>query len=661
MKHTTIIIVIMLCVLQVVVMMSTAETEKEVIVTAVREQRATWEVPADITVITAEQIKKMQAVTVADVLSRSDGIYMRSGTGNSATMEISMRGFGENSHGRVLVLLNGHRLNEPDMLPPNLFQIPVANIERIEILHGGASALYGDYATAGVINIVTKKGAGPAKFTVSADAGSWGFNSQHIITSGTLKDVGYVLNANRIYSDGYRNRNEYETWGVNGAFDWSWTEKIFSSADIAWSHVAYQMPGWLSKAQMEENPRQSLNPADEAQNDFGRVSISIIAGEPDQRFNLRISASSEKREADMTSWSSFSTTRLTGMGLFPQYVVKTKIGEYDSSWLLGIDVSTDTLNTDRYADATRTGDSQVNAEVERKSAGVYLRNETTLGELCTIVSSVRGETYKTSADVNSVMGPNFDENKTRNEYAFELAMIKSLDDKSKIFVRSGRVYRYPFVDEQVSYIGFGTDAFYGDLKPETGWNSEAGMELNIDDNLSCRFVVFMLHMKDEIAWDYVTMRNQNLDNTLRHGGELAITYSPSEVCTMRAFGTVVDAEFTSGSDDGKDVPLVPAYKAGLELQLGLGNGLMFDSVATFTGKSRLGGDRANIAPQLDDYIVINAFLRYAPSFVNGLEAYIGVENVFDEKYATLGYVGLFEDGYYPAPGRSFRGGITLQF
>jgi iron complex outermembrane receptor protein len=130
---------------------------------------------------------------------------------------------------------------------------------------------------------------------------------------------------------------------------------------------------------------------------------------------------------------------------------------------------------------------------------------------------------------------------------------------------------------------------------------------------------------------------------------------------VRAYGTVVDAKFTSGPDDGKDVPLVPSYKAGMEIQLGLGEGFLFDSFATFTGKSRLGGDRANIASKLDDYIIVDVFLRYAPHFVKGLEAYVGVENVFDEQYASLGYVGMFEEAYYPGAGRSVRGGISLQF
>ena len=133
-----------------------AGKEAEVLVTASRDTRQASEVPANVTVITSGEIQQADCVSIVDALENLGGVYIRSITGNPATSEVGMRGFGENSSGRVLVLLDGQRLNGPDMAGINWLQIPVNNIERIEIVRGSGSVLYGDSAVAGVINVDRK-------------------------------------------------------------------------------------------------------------------------------------------------------------------------------------------------------------------------------------------------------------------------------------------------------------------------------------------------------------------------------------------------------------------------------------------------------------------------------------------------------------------------
>ena len=106
----------------------------------------------------ADDIARSGAVSAVEILETVGGVHFSGAIAGAGSEQISMRGFGENSHGRVLVLVDGNKINDPDLKGANWNAIPLSCIERIEILDGSASVLYGNYAVGGVINIITKKG-----------------------------------------------------------------------------------------------------------------------------------------------------------------------------------------------------------------------------------------------------------------------------------------------------------------------------------------------------------------------------------------------------------------------------------------------------------------------------------------------------------------------
>ncbi len=89
-----------------------------------------------------------------------------------------MRGFGDASVTRVLVLVDGRRVNRPDLAGTNWLQVPVEDVERVEVVRGPASVLYGDHAVGGVINIITKKGGEKLSVTASGMGGSFGSSTR---------------------------------------------------------------------------------------------------------------------------------------------------------------------------------------------------------------------------------------------------------------------------------------------------------------------------------------------------------------------------------------------------------------------------------------------------------------------------------------------------
>ena len=325
-----------------------------------------------------------------------------------------------------------------------------------------------------------------------------------------------------------------------------------------------------------------------------------------------------------------------------------------------MDYYDDILKVDRYSDKKHNSVTAT-AKVTRDTLGAYARNELTTFDSVVFGLDARAETARTSADVFDGAAETVDNSKTFNETTVDVSLIKTFQNKSKVYAKGGTVYRYPFVDEQVSYVGFGSDMFNLNLKPEEGWNAEVGAEINAAKGLVVGLSLFRLDMNDEIAYDYVTEANKNLDRTTHQGVETYFDYSALEFVKLNGNYTFTDAHFTTGPNDGNNVPLVPVNKASADVKLLLPVDFALDTVATYTGESYLGGDDSNVGPRLSSYTVVNMFLRFTPKTMRGLELHAGVENVFNEQYANLGYKGVTDDGYYPAPGRTFRAGAAYRF
>jgi len=146
---------------------SKAQEIKEVVIAASRTERDPDNVGRSITVISSEQIKASGANTLAEVLSQQEGIYIV-GTGQTPgqLQNLFMRGANSN---QTAILIDGIRMTDPSATDNaiDFSEISLTNIDRIEIVRGSQSTLYGSSAIGGVINIITKKGMSPG---IHADA-----------------------------------------------------------------------------------------------------------------------------------------------------------------------------------------------------------------------------------------------------------------------------------------------------------------------------------------------------------------------------------------------------------------------------------------------------------------------------------------------------------
>ena len=142
----------------------------QVTVTASRFNESSVSSAANLKVITKEDIQHSPAISIPDLLRLQAGLNITSLYGNQGIdAAIDARGFGDSAASNTLILIDGQRLNALDGGSIQWASIPLDSIERIEIISGGGSVLYGDRAAGGVINLITdKSGKSAASLTACA-------------------------------------------------------------------------------------------------------------------------------------------------------------------------------------------------------------------------------------------------------------------------------------------------------------------------------------------------------------------------------------------------------------------------------------------------------------------------------------------------------------
>ena len=179
------------------------------VVTATRAETKLDETLADVRVISKEQIANSGGRSLAEVLQRFGGVQMHSNGGRGNTQSISIRGSKQ-----IILLVDGTRFGSATDGSPSLASLPLENIERIEIVHGPASALYGSDAIGGVIQIFTKQGLNATKpFApdASVTAGSGGYKDANAGFAGSQHGWNYSLNVARVVDKGFSSTNPRST------------------------------------------------------------------------------------------------------------------------------------------------------------------------------------------------------------------------------------------------------------------------------------------------------------------------------------------------------------------------------------------------------------------------------------------------------------------
>ena len=232
----------------------------QIVVTASRVETPLAEAPANVTVITAEQIRESGAQTLVDVFQREPGVFTQNVLGNPKTATIDIRGYGEAAPQNVLFLVNGRRINSIDLSGADLAQIPVDAIERVEVYRGPASVLFGDNAPAGAVNIILKAGEGPPKLSVATTAGSYNFFKPEAMVSGSQDRFSYMAFGSDLNTDGYRHNNALYANDLLGNFGFDVNDSLKLKLTTGLHGDSYGQPGplyWSALRQGLVDPKDS--------------------------------------------------------------------------------------------------------------------------------------------------------------------------------------------------------------------------------------------------------------------------------------------------------------------------------------------------------------------------------------------------------------------
>src|SRR6185369_2745656 len=248
---------------------------KETVVTATRFAEPLQSLPFGVSVITADDIQASGAATVNEALMRVLGIVGRQDLFGGREYALDLRGFGGTADNNQVVIVDGLRVSEADLGGSRLAGIPIESVERIEVLRGSGAVMYGEGATGGVIVITTKAGTGKdRRNSASVYAGAGSFSLRDLRANATVAGGGFSLDVagQKRDSDNHRDNFRSETDAASVTGQWS-SDWLRLGARLAHDSLDTGLPGALTLAQFEANPRQTTTPNDKAHinNDRGSV------------------------------------------------------------------------------------------------------------------------------------------------------------------------------------------------------------------------------------------------------------------------------------------------------------------------------------------------------------------------------------------------------
>lgn len=469
----------------------------EVVVTATRTQKRDIDVPAATTVITAEDIKKSGAANASDALEKVNGFVYKSFGPNGAAMgamtnEVNVRGL----KGGALVLMNGNPIAWRGKY--NLDQIPASQIERIEIVKGGGSVLYGSEAVAGVINIITKK---KSTNEVHAGFGNYGQRSCGV----TLGDdkFGFYYNYDKFGRRDKLTYTDYEQARLHAQTRTDIYDIVKQNTGVTY-RVNPRLDFQVGYYETEGKYSRTVTAVDNTHGPTAAQHIRI--GEPYNRRKYETKQYITQLNYRDSKWKGslfFNTGTLEFKG--PSYFnsrtgLRTPNGRYhtrEKNMTYGIDMqrtwrvnpkSTAILGVDlmheRFADIP-TDASTDNARYSRNNWGVFGQWEQRFDERNTGIFGLR-ETWTTGA----ARGQNYHNLSASAQWLHKLNRENSVYlNVSQSFVMPTFAQMYPNNDRQMAA---------PDLRPQKGVNYEIGWKQKHNGH-SWKAALFHMRVKDNIT------------------------------------------------------------------------------------------------------------------------------------------------------------------
>lgn len=624
------------------------EQEAEpVVVTATRFSDTEAGVAANISIITRQDIRNTPAQNLPDVLSARAGInvsQLGGSMGKDASVDI--RGFGSTATSNTLVLVDGLRANPVDMGTIIWSSIPLESVERIEIIRGSGTVLYGDGATGGVINIITDKSGKPVA-GITETLGSYGFKSTDIQLANGNDKAYYNLFLKNADTDGYRNNSHQDQQSATGRVGLLLDRgEVFS--DFSIYKESSGLPGSIFSAAFRDDPRSTRSPLNSEKRDGYRFRPGVSYRLNDQiSLEGEIAFDHQQLDSKYFSASSVSASDRTRdtTSLTPRLRWRHGLAALPSETVFGFD----------YYDGKVTSNNAgyANQGASQESSAFYMQNITNFTPSLSLTLGGRSQRMLQKAHQDAYApyaSPSMQGDATRAREAYDIGLAYAKTGW-RVYGKTGTTFRFANLDEIFGSDAFGNPVFSGNVKPQHGTVNEVGGSVALGP-VNFRASLYQLDLKDEIGYDGSLYANVNFDPTRRRGTELEADWKIVSNLKAIASYAYTEATFQSGAYTGNAVPLVPHNQASAQLNWDTGLSGSYSAIARYVGERRYGSDYTNTQGMLAGYTTLNLQGVWD---VKPVKITAKVINALDRKYSPFaGYSASNKDSYYyPADGRSF--------
>jgi vitamin B12 transporter len=578
---------------------------EDIVVTATGRETKRKETGQAISVIDAKTLETSQTASISDILRTlpSIAIARNGGVGNQTSVFI--RG-GESS--QTLTLIDGVRINDPSS-PNAAFDfgaLLTGNIDRVEVLRGPNSVIWGSQAIGGVVSIRTAEPTDAFTANALAEYGSYNTAQARANIAGTSGIFSGSVGAGYYRTDGISalsagtEKDGYENFAANGKL-----KVNFSDA------FALDLRGYYNKGQVEFDDPFGATPANTlpvTNNEQFIGYIGVNSSLFDDRLKSRLSYSRtdiSRIGSEPNAQFSFNVNRLKGT--IDRFEYHGSFDIVDAATLnFGIEHERSFASVFFPAGGGTAPDSAKNT-VTSGFGQLTLRPVTGL----TLTGGVRHDDYsvyggQTTFGANFAYTPNGGNTVIRGTYA--------------------EGFRAPTLTEAL--LPFGNRA----LKPETAKSYDVGVEHSfLDGRATASATYFKRNSNNTITFSFVSFQSENIASTRAKGVELGLSLHPSNTLSIAAHYSLVDA--TSRSPDasfGKQLARRPRDSASFVIDWKSPLGLTLGGTVTLTGDSF--NNLAN-TQALDGFVL--AGIRASYPVTDRFELFGRVENLLGERYETV--------------------------
>ena len=617
-----------------------AKTLNEVIVTATKKPIKQSETGKVVDVITQEQLQKSFGKSLGEVLNKQPGMIINGADNNLGTNQtVYTRGA---SAGNTLIMLDGVPLYDASGISSefDLNNFALDNIERIEILKGAQSTLYGSDAVAGVINIISKKGEEkPFNLNINHSMGSYHtYNDAVSISGSNGKGQTYFVSYNKIYNQGFS--SAYDSTGKNNfdkdGFDQDVLQLNYSFKPF--KKISVRLFGKYNNNKADADPGAFID-----DKDYTNHNNNLIAGTSvDYKLNkgfIRFQYNSNRFNRSFTDdslytniFEKYSKGKYYGTSNYAELFTSLNLNK-NIEFLAGIDYN-ENSTTQSYLVVPDYGfpSLPISADSAKTSQ----------------VSAYASLILKTNNGFHTELGGRWNHhNIYGSNFTYSFNPFYLIDDHYKIYANTSSGYHVPSLYQLYSEYG------NKNLKPEVSTNYEAGAQY-YSDKINVRVTGFVRDIKDVFYFysDPVTYTSKyvNADKQNDYGIETETTINFCKQFSASLNYTYVDGKIST-KDYSKDTSYFNLYKRPKNV---LNVSLNFQATKDlFLCASLKTVSKAFEPPsyELKGYYTLGFYSQY--NFSKVFNIFANFQNITDQKYfVTRGYT---------TKGFNFNAGAKISF